>query len=834
MDGPVRVLYVDGDRDAADATAAFLERDDDSLSVTVERRLADALDALASGSGAPASDPVASGSPTPDPLAPGPRGADDGATTTDDPGDPSATTDDHANASPPVDCVVGAGALPDGDGVELLERVRDRFPDLPVVLFVEDGTGSEALASRAISAGVTDYLRRGEGPERYAALANRVREAAGSYRADREAAAERRRLRRLLAGTDVAVATLDPDGTVRSYDPAAGEPLGYGADALTGEALFDRVHPDDRGAAREAVEEPLADPSRRTAAEVRLRDADGTWRHVELQGVSRLDDPAVGGVVVYVRDVTRRIRARREREAVYERMTDAFFALDEEWRLTYVNEQAVPVLSAAMDRDLTADELVGRHLREEVPEAVETAFHDQYRRAMAQQESIAFEEYYEPLDVWFEVHAYPAESGLSVFFQDVSDRKEAEIERRRSYEAIEELARISSTAGLSFEEKLDRLLELGCSYLNLPYGFLTEIDADADRVAGADADTNGTSAETTGTETTGTQTVVAVRGGHELLQVGESCPLDEAYCRKTIDAEDGLLAVVDAIRAGWEGDPAYETFDLGCYLGARVVVDGELYGTLCFAATDARETAFSHADRTFVDLLTQWVSDELGRRRVEEASGRDRERLDDLARALDRELAPPLDAARGAIELSLERRDEAGGHDHLVRAERALSLASGLVEDLRVLASDGAAVGATEPVALAEAVADAWEAVGRPSADLIVEEGLGRIAADPDRLRQLFAALFAEAIDAGGDDATVVVGALRDGAGFSVEDDGPPVAPKDREIAVERRRSDGREAAGARLAACRAIAEAHGWRLRVVDGTRGGPRVEVVGVDELA
>jgi len=115
----------------------------------------------------------------------------------------------------------------------------------------------------------------------------------------------------------------------------------------------------------------------------------------------------------------------------------------------------------------------------------------------------------------------------------------------------------------SYEGKVDRLLWLGCEASGLSEGFLTRIE---------------------GTDGDGTQTIVRARGSHEQLQPGAPCPLSEAYCRKTIGT-DGLLAVSNAVEAGWERDPAYEASELGCYIGRKVVVDGERYGTLCFASS---------------------------------------------------------------------------------------------------------------------------------------------------------------------------------------------------------------------------------------------------------
>ncbi len=63
----------------------------------------------------------------------------------------------------PPDCIVSGYNMPGMDGLEFLERVREKHPDLPFILFT--GRGSEEVASDAISAGVTDYLQKGSGTE---------------------------------------------------------------------------------------------------------------------------------------------------------------------------------------------------------------------------------------------------------------------------------------------------------------------------------------------------------------------------------------------------------------------------------------------------------------------------------------------------------------------------------------------------------------------------------------------------------------------------------------------------------------------------------------------
>ena len=84
-----------------------------------------------------------------------------------------------------VDCVVSDYEMPGMDGLEFLDAVREKYPEMPFILLT--GGGSEQIASKAISAGVTDYLRKGTGKEQFAVLANRIENAIARHRAERSA-----------------------------------------------------------------------------------------------------------------------------------------------------------------------------------------------------------------------------------------------------------------------------------------------------------------------------------------------------------------------------------------------------------------------------------------------------------------------------------------------------------------------------------------------------------------------------------------------------------------------------------------------------------------------
>jgi PAS domain S-box-containing protein len=120
--------------------------------------------------------------------------------------------------------------------------------------------------------------------------------------------------------------------------------------------------------------------------------------------------------------------ARREATDILESIGDAFFAVDRDWRFIYLNDNAETLLSR------TREELLGVNLWQAFPDAAGTTFEREYRRAVRDGVVTGFEEYFAPLDKWYQVRAYPSPRGLAVYFTDVSSRVRAE----RSFRALTE------------------------------------------------------------------------------------------------------------------------------------------------------------------------------------------------------------------------------------------------------------------------------------------------------------------------------------------------------------------------------------------------------------
>ena len=186
-----------------------------------------------------------------------------------------------------------------------------------------------------------------------------------------------------------------------------------------------RLHPEDRLRVSEQMDRAIS----------ALGDFDSEYRVVRPDGVRWVQArgrvlPGADGRPVRFLGVaydSTELRAARDRLArLLETMSDAFYSLDTDWRFTFVNPEAEKLIGR------TAEELVGRSVWEEFPEAVGTVVEEQYRRAVQTLEPVSFEAYFPPLDAWFEVRAWPAPDGLSVYFHEVSARRRAQEEREQA------------------------------------------------------------------------------------------------------------------------------------------------------------------------------------------------------------------------------------------------------------------------------------------------------------------------------------------------------------------------------------------------------------------
>jgi PAS domain S-box-containing protein len=284
----IRILHVDDNSNLGDVTSTFLERKDDRFTVSTATNASEGLQILS----------------------------------------------DHE-----IDCIISDYEMPGRNGIEFLETVREEYPDLPFILFT--GKGSEAVASEAISAGVTDYLQKETGSDHYAVLANRVANSVEKYHA--EQAQERNRV--LVEEATDAILIVGADAMIHYATPSAESVLGRSPAELVGTSGFDPVHPDDRTRVVDKFAELSQQPGGRRTVEFRYERPDGNWIWAEARGRNLLDTDVVDGIVIYTRDITEHKEREQELKDQTEELEELTTRLEAQYRTLFEEAPVMAVVT---------------------------------------------------------------------------------------------------------------------------------------------------------------------------------------------------------------------------------------------------------------------------------------------------------------------------------------------------------------------------------------------------------------------------------------------------------------------------------------------------------
>ncbi len=220
-----------------------------------------------------------------------------------------------------------------------------------------------------------------------------------------------------------------------------------------------------------------------------------------------------------------------------------------------------------------------------------------------------------------------------------------------------------------------------------------------------------------------------------------------------------------------------------------------------------------------------WTFRDITQRKAREVKlERQNARLEEFASIVSHDLRNPLNVAQGRVELAMAECDS----EHLESIENALQRSQTLIDDLLSLAREGNEVCDIGAVNIGALCDSCWHNVATNEATLAVETNQ-TIRADQSRLQQFLENLYRNAIDHGGDDVAVTVGALPDG--FYIEDDGPGIPADERDNVFDSGYSTTEDGTGFGLSIVEEIADAHGWDIRVTESSDGGARFEITDVE---
>ena len=385
----------------------------------------------------------------------------------------------------------------------------------------------------------------------------------------------------------------------------------------------------------------------------------------------------------------------------------------------------------------------------------------------------------------------------------------ARTQLRESTAVISGLYDVINETDISFSDKLNRVLELGTSELGYPIGYITHVEGDS-------------------------IDILAAVGDHEAIQEDATLPLAATYCKHTI-IDETPHAVSDIVTDDeWADSQAFDELGLQCYVGAPIIVDGDVYGTLCFASRDPRDSTTVQDDELTVKTLAQWVGYEIDRHEYERKLKRQIDRLEEFTGVVSHDLRNPLNTAQGRIDIVKTECES----DSIPPIDRALDRMEAIIEDTLTLARQGQTVDRTdmEPVGIQSVVEHCREIVETGDSEIrLVDDFTAH--SDRNRFYQLFENLIRNAVEHSDGPVTIRIGKLNtmftstrvesDGTfGFYVEDDGPGVPETQRESVFDAGESTNPQGTGFGLSIVKRIAEAHGWTVDLKESFDGGARFE--------
>ncbi|MDF1794526.1 MAG: response regulator [Thalassobaculaceae bacterium] len=173
---------------------------------------------------------------------------------------------------------------------------------------------------------------------------------------------------------------------------------------------------------------------------------------------------------------------------------------------------------------------------------------------------------------------------------DVFRRYASELDR--TSDILHQFHALSTDVSLSIDERITKILQLGVDHF-------------------------GTDLGTASCTSSGQYVVEYSVGSGATRKPGTAFDLETTYCSHML-SQGRALAFHNIAESELAEALCYRTFGRNCYIGAPVIVEGEVYGTINFSSMDARDHPFSKSELVLVEMMGRWLGMELERVRAME------------------------------------------------------------------------------------------------------------------------------------------------------------------------------------------------------------------------
>ncbi len=326
-----------------------------------------------------------------------------------------------------AEVVIADLTMPGMPGGRAFEKISKCFPRAPIIVIAENSEVN--TATNTIRLGAQDYLIKGE-------IDKKILKKSIQY------AIERKRIdndyKQLFRDNPTPMFIIDKDSLqFLAVNDASLYQYGYTTNEMLQLTALD-IRPDS-GALSFREHASSVRPLYHNAGIWEHKKKDGTVFFVNIHA-HEIDFNGKPARMVVAIDIDKAVQAElelkkkvRKVEHILESMTDAFFTVNNAHQFTYVNKEFEKVLQRQ------PEELLGKNIWEAFPEAIGLKFYEEYHKAINDRINVFFEEFLPKANIWLSVKAYPLESGLAVYFIDITEQKNARekiLQEERNLRAI--------------------------------------------------------------------------------------------------------------------------------------------------------------------------------------------------------------------------------------------------------------------------------------------------------------------------------------------------------------------------------------------------------------